>query len=154
MRRVSSGRVEAVLTLTPPFLPVNPVAERARPCACKETAAYIPAKALFLRPNGKQRPKPINKPVTDGAYAGGARPRGCVLYNEGMQAQWRETTVGEHGELVLEGLPFDPGQPVEVLVVSKTAGSTTAGGRSLRESVLEFREPLEPVASEDWDALQ
>ena len=71
-----------------------------------------------------------------------------------MLAQWRETTVGEHGKLVLEGRPFDPGQPVEVLVVSKTAGSKTAGGRSLRESVLEFREPLEPVAGEDWDALR
>jgi hypothetical protein len=76
-----------------------------------------------------------------------------ILYNEGVQAQWRETTVGEHGELVLHGLPFAPGQPVEVLVVSKTAASTTAGGRSLRDSVFEFREPLEPVASEDWDAL-
>jgi hypothetical protein len=76
-----------------------------------------------------------------------------ILYNESVQAQWRETTVGEHGELVLHGLPFAPGQPVEVLVVSKTAASTTAGGRSLRDSVFEFREPLEPVASEDWDAL-
>ena len=73
---------------------------------------------------------------------------------KGVQAHWRETTVGEHGELVLEGLPFKPGQPVEVLVVSKTAGSTTGGGGSLRDSVLEFREPLEPVAGEDWDALQ
>ena len=71
-----------------------------------------------------------------------------------MQAHWTETTVGEHGELVLEDLPFEPGQPVEVLVISKTAGSTTVGGRSLRDSVLEFREPLEPVASEDWDALR
>jgi hypothetical protein len=71
-----------------------------------------------------------------------------------MQAQWRETTVGEHGKLVLEGLPFEAGQPVDVLVVSKTTGSTTAQGRSLRESVLEFREPMEPVAGEDWDALQ
>ena len=73
---------------------------------------------------------------------------------KGVQAHWRETTVGEHGELVLEGLPFEPGQPVDVLVVSKTAGSTTGGGRSLRDSVLEFREPLEPVAGEDRDALQ
>ena len=71
-----------------------------------------------------------------------------------MQAHWRETTVGEHGELILKGLPFDPGQPVEVLVVSKPLGSTTDGVRSLRDSVLEFREPLEPVAGEDWDALQ
>ena len=78
----------------------------------------------------------------------------ALRYNEGMQAQWRETTVGEHGKLVLEGLPFKPGQPVDVLVVSKTAGSTTAGGRGLRESVLEFHEPLEPVAGKDWDALK
>ena len=77
-----------------------------------------------------------------------------ILYNEGVQAQWRETTVGEHGDLVLRGLPFEPGQTVEVLVVSKTAGSTTAGGRNLRDSVFEFREPLEPGASEDWDAQQ
>jgi hypothetical protein len=77
-----------------------------------------------------------------------------ILYTEGVQAHWRETTVGVRGELVLEGLPFEPGQPVEVLVVSKAAGSTTAGSRSLRDSVLEFSEPLVPVASEDWDALQ
>jgi hypothetical protein len=76
-----------------------------------------------------------------------------ILYTGGVQAHWTETTVGAHGELVLEGLPFEPGQPVEVLVVPRTAESTTAGGLSLRNSVLEFREPLEPVASEDWDAL-
>jgi hypothetical protein len=70
-----------------------------------------------------------------------------------VQAHWTETTVGEHGELVLEGLPFEPGQPVEVLVLSKTAGSTT-GSQSLRDSVLEYHEPIEPVASEDWDALE
>ena len=70
-----------------------------------------------------------------------------------MQAHWRETTVGEHGELVLDGLPFEPGQPVEVLVMSKTTG-LRAEGRSLRDSVIEFHEPLEPVASEDWDTLQ
>jgi hypothetical protein len=45
-----------------------------------------------------------------------------------VEAHWRETIVGERGELVLEGLPFDPGQVVE--------------------------EPLEPVAGEEWDALQ
>ena len=81
-------------------------------------------------------------------------PPDGILYTKNVQAHWTETTVGKHGELVLETVPFEPGQPVEVLVVSKTAGSTSAGGRSLRDSVLEFHEPLEPVASEDWDALQ
>jgi hypothetical protein len=71
-----------------------------------------------------------------------------------VQAHWSETTVGKHGELLLEGLPFEAGQKVEVLVISKAAGSTTPGEPSLRRSVLEYREPLEPVASEDWDALQ
>jgi hypothetical protein len=71
-----------------------------------------------------------------------------------VEAHWRETIVGEHGELVLEDLPFDPGQAVEVLVVSKPARSATAGEQGLRCSVLEFLDPLTPVASEDWEALR
>jgi hypothetical protein len=78
-------------------------------------------------------------------------PKSSIL--GGVQAHWRETTVGAHGEVLLQGLPFEPGQPVEVLVVPKTAESAAAWDRSLRDSVLEFRDPLEPVASEDWDAL-
>jgi hypothetical protein len=71
-----------------------------------------------------------------------------------VQAFWQDAAVGAEGDLRLEGLPFAPGQPVEVLVISKSAGSATAGGRNLRDSVLDFREPLEPVAGEDWDVLQ
>ena len=71
-----------------------------------------------------------------------------------MQAHWRDAAVGAQGELHLEGLPFEPGQPVEVLVISKTADSTTSADRSLQDSVLEFRDPTEPVACEDWDALR
>ena len=88
--------------------------------------------------------------------ASGQAPRGIhdqILYTGGVQAHWRETTVGAHGEVLLQGLPFEPGQPVEVLVVSRTAESATAGGRSLRDSVLEFLDPLQPVASEERDAL-
>ena len=71
-----------------------------------------------------------------------------------MQAFWKNTAVGAQGDLRLEGLPFEPGQPVEVLVISKPVGSAAAAGASLRDSVLEFRDPLEPVAPEDWDALR
>jgi len=71
-----------------------------------------------------------------------------------VQAEWRETTVGKHGELRLEGLPFEAGQPVEVLVISKGDRSKMASHSSLHGSVLEYREPLEPVANEDWDALK
>lgn len=78
----------------------------------------------------------------------------AALYTEDVQAHWIETTVGEHGELALEGLPFDAGEQVEVLVIAKRAGITTPSDLSLLDSVLEYLEPMEPVASEDWDALQ
>ena len=110
-------------------VPVRPY----RPARTSPAAAGSLLEGLTLKPSAK-------------AYQ--------VFYNEAVQSHWRETTVGEHGELVLEGLPFEPGQPVEVLVVSKAAASAAAVGGSLRDSVLEFREPLEPVASEDWDALK
>lgn len=71
-----------------------------------------------------------------------------------MQAEWRETTVGEHGEVVVEGLPFDPGQTVEVLVISKSPLPIKGADRTLHNSVLEYRDPLEPIADEDWDALR
>ena len=53
----------------------------------------------------------------------------------------------------MRGLPFDPGECVEVLVISKTAGSNSATHGDLRGSVLQYSDPLEPVASDDWDAL-
>ena len=70
-----------------------------------------------------------------------------------MEAHWMNTTIGAHGELILENLPFKPGQHVAVLVLSGTAPSVGSRGKSLRDSVLEYRDPFEPVASEDWEAL-
>jgi hypothetical protein len=70
-----------------------------------------------------------------------------------VQAQWRETTVGEHGEVILEGLPFEPGQPVDVLVIPSSGPAKTGEG-TLKDSVLQYRDPFEPVAGEDWDATQ
>jgi hypothetical protein len=69
-----------------------------------------------------------------------------------VAARWIEARVGEHGELVLENLPFKPGQLVEVLVVSRIASSFDGPPTTLRDSVLDYRDPFEPVASEDWEA--
>jgi hypothetical protein len=44
-----------------------------------------------------------------------------MLYTEDVEVQLREGVVGERGELLVEGLPFDPGQAVEVFVVLKAA---------------------------------
>lgn len=71
-----------------------------------------------------------------------------------MEARWLNATIGAHGELVLENLPFKPGQSVEVLVLSRSGASANGNGSDLRGSVLEYRDPFEPVANEDWEALK
>lgn len=68
--------------------------------------------------------------------------------------QRRDGVVGERGELMVEGLPFGPGQAVEVFVLLKAAPTLKPHGQTLIGSVLEYRDPLEPVASEDWEALR
>ena len=77
-----------------------------------------------------------------------------MVYTEGVEGHWTEATVGQHGELVLDNLPFEPGQPVEVLIRSKAPSPPLGRNGSLRGSVLEYHDPFEPVGGEDWDALR
>jgi len=75
-------------------------------------------------------------------------------YTEGVEAHRTEATIGEHGTLLFQNLPFEPGQPVDVLVVSRQRTETEEPNRSLLGSVLEYRDPFEPVADEEWEALR
>jgi len=61
-----------------------------------------------------------------------------------------ETTVDPAGRVVLEHLPFEPGEAVQVVLRSNyiPAGSV----ESLRGSVLRYEQPFEPVAEDDWEA--
>jgi hypothetical protein len=83
----------------------------------------------------------------------GRYSRPAFVHNEGMQAHWSESTVGEHGELLIEGVPFQPGQAVDVLVVPRVA-PTVRPGEALHGTVLKYDDPFEPVANEDWEALR
>jgi hypothetical protein len=74
-------------------------------------------------------------------------------YTEGVEAHRTEATIGEHGTLLLQNLQFEPGQPVEVLVVSKPNIEAEEPSNVLLGSVLEYRDPFEPVAGEEWEAL-
>jgi hypothetical protein len=71
-----------------------------------------------------------------------------------METHWMNATIGEHGELVLENLPFKPGQSVEVFVLPRPMPRAHGDKGALGDSVLEYRGPFEPVASEDWEALK
>jgi hypothetical protein len=70
-----------------------------------------------------------------------------------VEAHWTEATVGKNGEVTLNGLPFSPGESVEVLVVAKTPASA-GKHKSLLGSVIEYRDPFEPVAADDWESMR
>lgn len=65
-----------------------------------------------------------------------------------------EKIVSKHGTVQLEALPFPPGERVEVIVLARKSPAQTANLPALTGSVLKFEQPFEPVAEEDWDALQ
>lgn len=79
-----------------------------------------------------------------------------------MIAYKKEATVDDDGALVLDGLPFSAGAEVEVIVLERKAASASHADEALsdsekyplRGSVLRYDDPFEPVAVEDWEALQ
>jgi hypothetical protein len=71
-----------------------------------------------------------------------------------MQAVRIETTVGAHGEVRLTELPFHAGEVVEIIVLPRPAGSTAAIKFPLRGTPIEYHQPTEPVAVDDWEAIR
>ena len=65
-----------------------------------------------------------------------------------------EKVVSKNGTVQLEGLPFPPGELVEVIVRARQEPAGMADPRTLKGTVLKFELPFEPVAEEEWDALQ
>ena len=69
-----------------------------------------------------------------------------------MQACVVEADVKKGGCLELEGLPFGFKDHVEVIIVRKT---NVVDNRmySLRNRLVKYENPFEPVAESDWDVL-
>lgn len=70
-----------------------------------------------------------------------------------MQAYRTETVVPQDGELHLKQLPFRPGEWVEVIVLSRMDQAGTHSF-ALKDTVVKYEAPTEPVATDDWAALQ
>lgn len=71
------------------------------------------------------------------------------------RAYHTEAVVDEQGAIQVRGLPFVPGETVEVIVLALPRRAAPApGGRPLRGSVLRYDDPTEPVAVDDWDVLK
>ena len=71
-----------------------------------------------------------------------------------MKAYKMETTIQQDGVLELNSLPFQAGEAVEVIILSREAPHAEALRGSLRGKVLRYERPTEPIAEEDWDALR
>lgn len=65
-----------------------------------------------------------------------------------------ETTLQQDGTLTLEHLPFLAGQCVEVIILPQPEIARTVEPYSLRGTPFRYDRPTEPVAEEEWEALQ
>lgn len=70
-----------------------------------------------------------------------------------MRAYSVEKVVSENGTVHLEALPFPPGALVEVIVLARKAAVDASQVGKLKDSVLVYERPFEPIAEADWDAL-
>jgi hypothetical protein len=70
-----------------------------------------------------------------------------------MQAYRIEKVIPDTGKVELDALPFAAGSVVEIIVIGPE--KETNGHRpSLKGSVIKYDNPFEPVAENDWEALQ
>ena len=71
-----------------------------------------------------------------------------------MKAYRVEKQVSANGELKLSALPFQAGEEVEVIILSREKSHSSTQPSALHGKVLEYIDPTEPVAEGDWEVLQ
>lgn len=71
-----------------------------------------------------------------------------------MQAYRLETIVPSNGELQLKQLPFLPGETVEIIILAVNKPQQTADFFPLKNTVLKYEDPTEPIPEADWDVFQ
>lgn len=71
-----------------------------------------------------------------------------------MRAYRVEKIVLQDGVLELRAIPFRAGEVVEVIILSREDKGGKAHAFPLKGKVLRYERPTEPVAQDDWEALQ
>ena len=69
-----------------------------------------------------------------------------------MQAYRVETTLLANGTVTLQHLPFQAGEPVEIIILARSAETPSTASRPLRGTKVQYLNPTEPVAQNDWEA--
>ncbi|MEW6666601.1 MAG: hypothetical protein AB1512_15450 [Thermodesulfobacteriota bacterium] len=71
-----------------------------------------------------------------------------------MESYRIQTTVSSEGTVVLEGLPFRPGEEVEVVVQNLRPEPAGNNRYPLRGKPIRYTAPFESISEEDWDVLK
>lgn len=71
-----------------------------------------------------------------------------------MNAHRVETTIDQDGTLTLNDLPFQAGAEVEVIILERPPTQSGDNPYPLRDQPVQYDAPTEPVAENEWDALQ
>ena len=71
-----------------------------------------------------------------------------------MNAHHIETTIVKDGTLVLEGLPFQAGDSVEVIILTRVSKAISEDPYPLHGVPIIYEDPTEPVGVGDWEALK
>ncbi len=71
-----------------------------------------------------------------------------------MQAYRIETTLQKDGTLTLQHLPFQAGEPIEIIILARSPEAQPSSRYPLRGTSIQYNEPTEPVAQSDWGAVQ
>jgi hypothetical protein len=71
-----------------------------------------------------------------------------------MNAHRVETTIDQDGTLILNDIPFQAGDSVEVVIIELPTGLNGDNCYPLRGQPVEYHRPTEPVGENDWDVLQ
>lgn len=71
-----------------------------------------------------------------------------------MLAHRLEATINPNRTLTLENLPFHSGEQVEIIILSRPRRTSEQVEYSLRGTVVQYIEPMEPVAQDDWEVAQ
>jgi hypothetical protein len=65
-----------------------------------------------------------------------------------------ETIIAKDRKITIQGLPFRTGEKVEVIILSQPRKPDASKSYSLRGQLVRYDAPFEPVAEDDWNAMQ
>jgi hypothetical protein len=71
-----------------------------------------------------------------------------------MQAYRTETIVAPDGSLVIKHLPLSAGEIVEVIILVQEQHKKGVKNYPLKGTPVTYHQPTDPIAPEEWGALQ